>query len=482
MTRPEQDSTKFGLASNGNRIWQEDGRGPVSRINFRYYTSGTGAGRVRAVERPGGVVDSVTYDELGNVDSTQTPRGFWTSYENDDIGRTVVVKSPIDTLRVAVQIDSTRYDLMDRVTRQATFGPALPLEGSDSTPAQKLVVLNYYNPAGLLDSLHRVSEPDPSGIDTIKTQWRYDAAMRRVKEIAPDGAVDEMSYDAAGNVDMLKTRRGFTITMTYDALNRLVSRSAPSVTYHDTTAGLASRDRTPYPSHPNSGSDYVIDGQVESFTYDPVGHVVTANNADARVTRTYYPDGAVQSERQRLRDASGASFSHDFLLRYSYDLDGRRTAVRLPPQLVPAGTRDSIARMYSSLTGELSQVVDPLGYTFTYGYNDRGEPTSLLYPGDYAEHWGYNVDGQLTGDTIVNLGGTSGSRLAAGLGRAMTLTYDARGKLLGSSDATGYLQKVVSQYTGLGALATNYSWQEGELQGYPITHTYATGEVSSIGV
>jgi RHS repeat-associated protein len=364
------------------------------------------------------------------------------------------------------------------VIRQITIGPALHTGTPESTPAQQLVVINYYNPAGLLDSLHRYSSPDPSNVDTIRTQWDYDAAMRPISETAPDRAVQHMAYDAAGNMITLTTRRGHGITMTYDALNRLTSRSVPTVTYHDTLAGIGIRDDQLYPRQPTSGSSYVIDGQTELYAYDAIGRIRMAYNADAHVRRTYYPYGALKSEEQQLRDANDAMFSHDFVLTYSYDLDGHRTAVHLPSAVVPAGTRDSISWAYSSLTGQLTDVTDPLGNTFHYEYSPRNEPVSLAYPGSYTERWGYDADGQITGDTIFNLGGTTGGRWLDSLARAMTMTYDARGKMLNSQDVTGFQQTTGSEYTGLGALAT---FSTRELAALPqadpdLTKMYATGE------
>ncbi len=478
IIQPEGQVSHFSYAAaNGNRIWQEDGRGSASRISFHYYDSGAIAGMLQDTELPGGASYSVGYDALGNVEYTETPLGSRVSFENDAIGRTVATQSPIDAAGNDVRVDSSSYDVMNRVVRTVSAGPALRVGiPSDSTGSRTLIVRNYYNPVGLLDSLHRSSSPDAAGIGTIKTAWGYDLAMRRIKETAPDGEVETMAYDLAGNLATITTRRDNLITMTYDALNRLASRVIPSVTYEDTLAAIGERDGEPYPLLPNSGNDYVIAGQTETFTYDALGHILTANNGDAHVTRTYFPNGSLATERQQLRETTGSSFSHDYLLGYSYDLNGSRTAVTLPSQLVPAGTRDSISWTYSPQTGALSSIVDPLGNIFEYGYNNRNEPISLAYPADYTEHWGYDDDGRIVGDTIFNTGGLDSLRYPDLLLRAMTLTYDARGKVLTTGDSARYHERTISSYTGLGALATHYSWQNGILDGLGIPSTYETSE------
>ncbi len=63
----------------------------------------------------------------------------------------------------------------------------------------------------------------------------------------PDTSTETLSYDADGNVLTRQTRKGDTLTFTYDTLNRLVTKAAPgeaTVTYGYDLAG-----------HPTSISD-----------------------------------------------------------------------------------------------------------------------------------------------------------------------------------------------------------------------------------
>jgi len=72
---------------------------------------------------------------------------------------------------------------------------------------QKVVVQNFYNVDGQLDSLQRWASPIHASVDTITTRWRYDLAGRVVAEISPDQQRDSSSYDRAGNVIASITRR-----------------------------------------------------------------------------------------------------------------------------------------------------------------------------------------------------------------------------------------------------------------------------------
>ena len=145
------------------------------------------------------------------------------------------------------------------------------------------------------------------------SRWRYDALGRVVAAIAPDGVVDSTHYDPAGNPDLLVTRRGLTIAMTYDALGRLRSRVVQGVTYQAETIGIASVaywfPQGPYPRIPNpgAGSAYVIATRADSFAYALNGEIASATNQDARVTRTYWPNRQLKDEILEVRNADAAS-------------------------------------------------------------------------------------------------------------------------------------------------------------------------------
>lgn len=313
-------------------MWQLHGSDPARLVTFRY---GNALAILSSTLLPQTPADSVLYDGQGNLLATRTPKGFWTSYYKNAFGLDTLVVTPVDStdLLRGGRPDSTIrlrqrtiYSVMGRDSISESIEPHF-----FGTP-QTLRVIKYYGAEGDLDSLSRLSTLDPAQVGTITTRWVYDLAHRRISEVAPDCLADHTTYDAAGNVKTVTTRRGHTLQMGYDELNRLTTRVIPSVLYNDTLAGIGLRDQEPYPRH--RGPGYTIAGQTESFTYDPLGRVLTANNDDAHVTRTYYPNGLLKSDEQQLRDANGNTFSHDFLVRFAYNYDGesrcrmRRTLCR----------------------------------------------------------------------------------------------------------------------------------------------------------
>jgi RHS repeat-associated protein len=482
ITFPEGNVLQFAYdTATGNRLYQQDGRGTSSRADFTYY--GTGAGTARlllaSVEYPADPTnvrarDTVLYDALGNVAEERRAVGTSsegvTRYASDSVGRVRETRVLIDSAG-AERIDSTTYDVMDRAALTKSFGPAM-----SGAAAASLFTRRGYDEEGNLRRVERWNSPDPTGIDTITSHTGYDLADRVVADTAPDLRVETRAYDVAGNATTTTSRRGKAIAMRYDALNRLTARLVPGVTYADTAVDVGAVDTTSFPRRPNSGTDYVIAADTETFAYDPLGRVTAANNRDARVTRTYFANGLTETERLEVRNARDSTFGHDYLTQYGYDLNGRRTVTHLPNQLT-TGTTDSIAVAYNDTTGELRTIHDPLARDYTYRYTLRGEPSSLTAPGQYEERWAYFPNGDLRTDTIANLGATTGGRVPLSTLRASGFTYDRRGKRRAADDAWGYQELNRFSYTGLGYVASSYMRQNGSL----VTSGGTAQEVSRSG-
>ena len=454
---PEGEVTKSDYHANGNRAWQQPGDDQTRRATFAY----NAAGLLETVTFPAvngvSATEFYQYDARGNLYRKQTPAGRWTTLHNDAFGRTWKTESPIDGVSVAVQ-ENTFYPYSDRVEYTRTYGPAL-----NGVAAQTVTVRNTFDAEGSPLSVARRSDPDPNGIGWVTTQFRYDAAGRQVAEIAPDGQVDSTYYDPAGNAVKLRSRRhaeiGDYVTMQYDVMNRLSRRATPQVRYAQRNQGIPVRymggddggENTPYPRYPNDGlGGYLIPADVATFTYDALGNVETANNNDAQVSRTYYPNGQLQTETQRIRTTAGADFSqHVYQLQHTYDLNGRRTELRHPTQLAPSSTQNTTRYEYDRLTGSLAKVTDALGNQFRYNYTTRGEPASLAYPGGITESYTYDGDGDMLTHLVQN-GSTSAYKSADPYLRHVTFRYDQRGKMTFTGNLYGSRDTLAASYSGLG--------------------------------
>jgi YD repeat-containing protein len=199
ITLPMGEVTEFAYdPGNGNHLWMKPS-GDATRPDTVKFSFHATLGMLESTRTPLSPADRIEYDALGNVRATVTPGGFHTLFDKDALGRDRAVYTPIDTFHArsaaGVREHGARqtivYDVMDRVTRSESYGPELShthdaLAGEVfTTPAEALIVRNFYNPEGALDSVARWASPDPTRIGTITTTWRYDRAGRAVAELAP---------------------------------------------------------------------------------------------------------------------------------------------------------------------------------------------------------------------------------------------------------------------------------------------------------
>lgn len=474
---PMKDSVVIAYRPDGNRDWQQDARGSASRVYFDYHPSGL----LRSVDGPLTPPESFSYDLYGNLSRAVTPVGFVSEYLKDEIGRDTLILTPTDSAQTPAyrQRQRLEYDAAGRVRKVETIGPAL-----GSAPQLTRVVLNHYNAEGALDSLSTWSSPNV--IDTFKTRWVYDRAGRVIKEIAHDGMADSTVYDPAGNPVRVITRRGDTLTMEYDALNRLKKRRIPAVRYDSVTQGMAARESARYlwipgtthwyPLYPNDPSGgYSIAADSALFDYDALGNITVANNGDAQVSRRYYPGGALKSDTLRIRTVNGSDFNtHVYGIEYAYDLNGRRTDLIHPSNLRSGTPRDRTSYVYDAQTGLLKTVVDLLGNAFRYEYDAEGRLVSLTLPGGIREGYAYDGDGRLTRHEVLN-GSTSPYKWSEPKLRDATLRYDGRDKLTHTLNAAGTRDTLLASYDGLGHLIGSSFSSHGHeyLTGVPVTSRVA---------
>jgi RHS repeat-associated protein len=489
---PTGEEVRVGYdPTTGNRIWQEDGRGESSRVRFFY---GNAFGQVTSTQTPlqaqAGKRDSVEYDSgLGNMLATTSVTGIRTYMDTDGIGQVVRVRTPIDSLQTLFQIDTTAYSIGGLVLWTRSSGPALTYarpelwqEPTGEVPAETLTVRNVYDGRRDLVRVERWATPDTARVGVLRNGFEYDAIGRKVAEIDAWGNRDRTHYDGAGNVVAVSTRRraeiGDSTMMRYDALNRLTRRIVPGVSYNPLSVDnefppqttdpmrfpLFGTDANWNPTIRNTGgAGLVIKADTSVFTYDSTG-MRTADNGDARVSRSYYPNGLLRTEVQRIRTYVGADFSqHEYTSTYEYDVSGRRTLHQYPRQLAI----DAVGLEYDPVTGALRTVSDSDAHSHEYGYDLDGRVESLLRADNIQERWSYDEEGRLAKrwEAPVASPGT--------LVHSDTFRYDVRGKVLevrSLADSTG------NGYSGLGNLVWSYQYKN-----YPRTRHEETYDQDALG-
>jgi RHS repeat-associated protein len=372
---------------------------------------------------------TITYNSVGQVESSTDPLGAETRYEYDKFGRTVKVIAP-DNGVTRYSYDSignllahtdpngatatSTFDYLGRTlsttqaVRQDAAGYTTTYAYEDGSPwpttvtsAAKVVTKARYNSVG---------EPIKAG-DALgnTTTTAYDGAGRPVRTTAPDGTYTTATYDyagrAAGSADYsaggvrLRTRsqaydvsgnpvsvtdaRGTTKTFTYDALGQLVSQREPIS---------------------SSGTD--ADAIVTAFGYDEAGRQTRFTDGRGNDFVTTYNSWGLPEKQ--IEPGSDGTFT------MTYDLAGRLTRLDSPGGVSVASTYDVMGRLTGSsgtgaqaTTKDKTYTYDPVGRMTSFtgsagtniiGYDDRGLVTSVSGVSG-ASSYAYNADGAMTSRT-----------------------------------------------------------------------------------
>jgi len=389
--------------TDANRLWEQPGSDTADHSHRTIFVYDANTKLMTLIYPPGMPVQQIAYDSLGNVSKTTSGLGHKTWFNNDALGRDTLTAQQLDSLGVNWLTARYEYDALGRDTLTKTYGPALtntePYQEVTATAPDSLTVRTYYNREGVVDSVKRWMSPDTNHIGTSVTGYRYDPAYRVIHEVDPLGFMDTSTYDPAGNRTAWTTRRKLVVTSSYDALNRLSQKITPSVTYPQGVNTVSPQGTWTFPWAPyaNSSGGYTIAADTATFTYDPVGHVLTASNTNARVHRSYYLDGSVQFDTLIIRSYIGNNWSlHLYGLGYNYDLDGRRIKLARPSQFSGGPTTDTTYYKYDALTGQLDSLTDFYGQIFSYTYDGAERLSTLTYPGSVTDTYTYDGDGRLS--------------------------------------------------------------------------------------
>jgi RHS repeat-associated protein len=464
----------------------------------------------------------VLYDTLGNLSAQVTSLGYWSSFFRDNIGRDTTIVANIDSTDFAQYSPSDgfhhkfsikHYDPLDRVIASSDSAGSMGLydpcnTNSWTASGLALDITTVYNNDGTVASLTRWSSPSFTNIHHAVTQKHYDKLGRKIVQIEPDKTQDSVVVDVAGNPVTEVTRSGYVITSTYDALNRRMSTIIPPTIAHDTTEaefGFFPRYADNGVSRgellANSGNvPLSVPADTQTFTYDASGHLHTAFNRDAHVSRTYNANGTPATDTLRIRTYSGIDFlTHVYGLSYSYDLDLRRTAIHQPGTLAyVAGDSESFA--YDQTAGNLYSATDVRGNWFQYLYDPIDRINTLAYfehgnnQSVSAESFFYDGDSRtLAHQDFMTLADGSDTGWTNHQLRADTNSHDGRGKVMNILIHQGQLvtpEKIRNRYDGLGQLAVykrtllnpdGTEKDEGAVQDLKYDQADAFGNEASVG-
>ncbi|MDQ3139759.1 MAG: hypothetical protein M3Q15_03450, partial [Pseudomonadota bacterium] len=280
-----------------------------------------------------------------------------------------------------------------------------------------------------------------------KTSYSYDGFDRQSQSFYPSPSVkgtssttdyEQLSYDAASNVTIVRMRDGQGIGLSYDNLNRPTFKDLPQTVAGewDVTLGYDNLGRMTVASDTN--------GQVLDFSYDALGRLTaeTLNSHGAknyqydfagRRTRMTWKDGLyvgydylVTGETSYIRE-NGATSGIGVLASFGYDDLGRRTSLTRGNGTVTGYAHDPVSRL-ASLTQDIAGSVNDL--TLGFAYNPASQITTNTRSNDL-----YAWTGHGSGTTASSVNGLN--QLVT-LG-AVSPSYDLKSNLYwAGGDTYGY--------------------------------------------
>ncbi|HEX7025711.1 MAG TPA: RHS repeat-associated core domain-containing protein [Gammaproteobacteria bacterium] len=348
----------------------------------------------------------------------------------------------------------------------------------DTLPGCKRITSYTYNSLGLLET---VDGPRTDVNDV--TAFTYDSAGNRATvNNALNHVTSLTSYDAHGNPLTLIDPNGVVTTLTYDARQRLLTRTVAASTAEAATTQFD------YDGAGNLTRITQADGSFLDYTYDNAQRLIgiedslgnridyTLDKAGNRLTeKTYDPSDvltktqtSVFDELSRLLQTIGASSQSTL---FTYDNNGNTTSITDPESNATANTFDPLNRLINVIDPEngvnnptvyaydaqdnLTAVTDPEGLSTTYGYNGFGEVISQTSPDTGTTTYTYDTAGNRTGMTDAR-------------GVTVTYSYDALDRLTGidypgtSEDITYVYDQTANGNIGIGRL-TQVTDQSGSL-------------------
>ena len=231
------------------------------------------------------------------------------------------------------------------------------------------------------------------------------------------------TYNAHGQPLTITDPNGVVTTLTYDARQRLTSRTVGSeqTTFDYWPTGLLKKAILP----DGSFLEYTYDGahrltEIEDsegnrivYTLDAMGNRTAENLYDSSNALTQTRTRVFSALNQLWKDI-GAAGTSAVTTSFTYDSEGNQTGINAPLSRNTVQAYDELNR--------LKQVTDPLSGITQYGYNALDQLISVTDPRSKVTSYSYNTLGDLTQQVSPDTGTT-------------TNTYDSGGNLATSTDA-----------------------------------------------
>ena len=402
FTNPNGGITSYRYDKNGQMI--EEKTGDSYHITYSYDK----AGNRKTVTNSRGQITEYEYDKAGRVIKQKDEAGE-ISYTYDANGNCLIISETVSengVQNVSVNTITRTYDALNRVTGQTDadgnhIGYAYDTQGN-------LSVLTYPDGKELEYSY------DKNGNVILVTDWEnretsfsYDKNGRLVRTERADGSTESRSYDKAGqllqikdtakdgrlitdlsysynengNIEQIRDKNAGTAgmeskteTMTYDAVNRLISYNGKAVSY-DADGNMLYGP---------------LNGQMASFTYDCRNRLIRTETDSGEVTKYLY-----DAENNRIGIIKNAGTERESRTGYVVDSTSGELTQILQSRTEEAAKSADVGITTYLYAGNRLLAEDGEEY-LTYHFNNVGSTTAVTdKSGNIKYRYAYSVYGEL---------------------------------------------------------------------------------------
>ncbi|MCX6303556.1 MAG: cohesin domain-containing protein [Bacteroidetes bacterium] len=319
------------------------------------------------------------YNLTNDITRRTDANGNSTSYTYDPNGNLLQVTDPLGKETVVTYNSSGQPLTMTNpngITTQFGYSNTTGMQNTFSIPALSLSsAMNFDLSSRLL------SVSDFKG-DTTKYQYDYNDNL--VWEKNALNHTTTYSYDANDNLVTITNAKNGVTTMTYDTATDLLLKQTFQGNSRIYTYNYDGSLKTT--SDPN--------GNLFTYTYDNAGRVTN----DGYAAYSFYSNGNLQSI---TRAGKSVTFTYDgfnrvstvaydgFTVGYTYDNGGNITKLIYPGNKTVTYTYDASNRMQS--------VTDWINQATLYNYRDDGSLLSTVYPNGVITAYAYDPAGRQAG-------------------------------------------------------------------------------------
>jgi RHS repeat-associated protein len=448
-TFPDTTFTTRAYDVLGRLVTATDERGNAT--TYEYQTGCGCADRQTKVTDPLNRSTTTTYDAAGRRSSVTDAANHTTSYAYDERGHLTTTTYADNTTEAdAYDTRGRRTSHTDQMSSATQYGYDDEGQLTSVTDALSHVTSYGYDASGNLASV--------TDANNHTTTYAYDALSRKTKRTLPLGMFETFAYNIYGDQTSHKDFRGKTTTTTYDTRSRLLTKvpdptlGEPTVTftYNPTGTRLKMVDASGTTNYTYDTRDRLLTRATPAgtltYTYDPAGNVATIRSSNTSGTSVDYAwDAANQIVSVTDNRAGGVTAS-------AYTATGRPSTLTQPSGVGATYSYDTRDRV-TSLAWK--QGTNPAFGSWTYGFNPRGQRTSVTSASGRHVAYGYDAVSRFASETITNdpqgaIGNgalsysldSTGNRLSrtstlAALG-AQSFSYDANDQLASHGyDANG---------------------------------------------